>query len=493
MDVKEGVSLKKATVDGTFYLTIRRVILLITAFFSNVILARLLMPKDFGLFVFVSFIVSFFYTMSELGLNSAIIQKNKELSQTELTSSFLATFVIGLFFSILLYFSSSLLYMFFPTYTIEIVQATKLMSISLLISILSVVPMALLERAMNYKVISFIEVFSSVLYQIFAIIFALIGYGSMSFVYAYLILVSTATILSFVCTKWIPHGSVNRLEMMRLVKFGLPYQASNIIGMVKDSSMTFLAGVFVGAQGLGYLNWAKNTTTVSSMVTDGYGRVAFSAMSKIQSENLKLQNGIEKSIRILTFITFPLIVALFLFSKDIIHYIYTDKWLPALPALYLFTFSTITVGISVPVYRAILSLGKSVYIFKSSIILLVLEWGLGLPMVVLFSFDGIAAASVFISFIIFFIYVHYLRVSGVSLKIWTSISKNLLISIFCLFIGIILNVYFSFSFIHFLFLVLIYLVLYLLLSILFNMSILNEVFDILRMYISTKKIFFQKE
>jgi O-antigen/teichoic acid export membrane protein len=489
MDIKEEMSLKKATVDGAFYLTIRRVTLLITAFFSNVILARLLMPKDFGLFVFVSFIISFFYTISELGLNSAIIQKNKEVSQSELTSSFLITAFIGLLFSILLYFTANLLYIFFPTYTIEIIQATKLMSISLLISVLSVVPMALLERAMNYRAISFIEVFSSVLYQIFAIIFALIGYGAMSFVYAYLILVSTATILSFVFTKWIPNGGVNGPEIMRLIKFGLPYQASNVIGMVKDSSMTFLAGVFVGAQGLGYLNWAKNTTTVSSMVTDGYGRVAFSAMSKIQSENLKLQNGIEKSMRILTFITFPLIVALFLFSKDIIHYIYTDKWLPALPALYLFTFSTITVGISVPVYRAILSLGKSMYIFKSSILLLILEWGLGLPMVILFSFNGIAVASVFISFIILFVYIHYLRMSGINPKIWTSINKNLLISIFCLFVGIILNISFSFSFIHFLILVLIYLALYLLLSILLNMSIVKEVFGILRIYLSNKKNF----
>jgi len=139
--------------------------------------------------------------------------------------------------------------------------------------------------------------------------------------------------------------------------------------------------------------------------------------------------AVERSIKMMTLVMFPITTMMIALGPEITRIVFTVKWMPGVWAFYLYCTSPMVIGIMLPMYCAILAIGKSKILLKMSIFLLFLEWGTAVPFIMLFGFTGIALNQPIVAILFFFIYKHVLSKEGIVLKIFQSINYQLVVSI----------------------------------------------------------------
>jgi PST family polysaccharide transporter len=286
-----------------------------------------------------------------------------------------------------------------------------------------------MERKLDFDKIAWVDISENIVYQATAIIFALSGFGVWSFIVAALVRGVVGVILIYTLSSWRPIFYFQFKLVKESMKFGLPYQLNGIFNFMKDAVTPLFVGAYAGAAAVGYVNWARTLAFAPLIFSASFERVAFPTFSKIHEDKPLLTRTIERSIRNMTVIMFPVTALMMALGPDIIRIVFTEKWMPGIGAFYLYCTSPMVIGIMLPMYSAILSLGKSTILLKMTIILLCLEWGLGIPFVMIFGFTGIALNQPIIATLFFIIYRTVLKSENIRPNIFNTVKWQFCLAI----------------------------------------------------------------
>jgi len=422
--------LKSKSLAGIGALVRRQVIIKFIIFVGNVILARILAPEIFGVYAIVSFVVQFFSTFGDVGVGAALIQKRGELNKQELSSTFWLQQVLVWTVVVLAMVAAPLALKIYPSLPERGIWLIRAMSVSMLFSSLKTIPAILMERNLEFNKIAWVDIAENLGFQLVAISLAYAGFEEWSFVIAAVVRGVLGAVIIYLLTTWRPTFEYSYEAIKELVRFGLPYQGNNILGFIKDAVTPLFVGAYAGPAAVGYVNWARTLAFAPLMLSESFSRVSFPAFSKIQHDKELLARAIERSIRNMTLVMFPITAIMIVLGFEITRVIFTDKWLPGIWAFYFYCTSPLAIGITLPMYSAILSLGKSKILLKMTGLLLLLEWGIGIPLVIKYGFLGIAINQPIMTFIFFFIYSFVLRKENVKVKIYKNIKGQLLAAFF---------------------------------------------------------------
>lgn len=421
--------LKRKSLKGLSALFARQVLVKVIFFAGNIILARLLAPQIFGIYAIIQFVVQFFSTFGDVGIGAALIQKKGELSQEELSTTFWLQQMLVWLVVVAVVLAAPLALKIYPTLPPVGVWMIRAMALSFLFSSLKTIPAILMERNIDFNRIAWVDITENLAFQAVAVTCAYLGYGVWSFVAAAITRAFLGAAIIYALSAWRPSFHYRFESVKGLVRFGLPYQGNQLLNFIKDAVTPLFVGVYVGTAAVGYLRWACNFAFVPLVLSETFGRVAFPAFSKLQNDTPLLGRTIERSIRMMTFVMLPVTAILMALAPEITHVFYTDKWLPALGAFYLFSFTPLLMGISLPMFSGILSLGKSNIILAMSVVLIAIEWGIGAPLVLKLGFVGIAVTQP-ISYIIFtIVYKQLLSRNNVKVHVLNNIYLNVLVTI----------------------------------------------------------------
>jgi len=417
--------LKSKSLSGIGSLFYRQLATKIIYLVANIVLARMLAPQIFGVFAIVSFVVQFFSVFGDVGIGAALIQKKGDLDRDELSTIFwLQQFLVwGVALAAVV--AAPLALKVYPTLPPVGVWLIRVMAAGLVLASLKTVPAILLERNIEFNRIAIIDVAESLSFHGAAIAFALAGYEVWSFVWAALIRSLLGVLVVYSISPWRPDFRFRFGAVRGLLGFGLPYQGNNILAFIKDALTPIFLGSYAGAAAVGYVNWARNLAFAPLMLSEIFGKIAFPSFSRIQENRELLSRTVERSIRMMTLILFPVSALMVALGPQMIRVIYTEKWLPAIGAYYFYCTSPLVIGFMLPMYSALLALGKSMVVLRMTVLLLFLEWGIGILCVTLTDFNGIAFSQPVISGIFFVIYYRNLAREGVFLDVWCNISGQL--------------------------------------------------------------------
>ena len=421
--------IKNRSVKGFGALLRRQVVIKILNVISGIILARLLAPEIFGIYAIVLFVVQFFSVFGDVGLGAALIQKKGELDKAELSSTFWLQQVLVWVVVLIVIITAPLAMKVYPSLHYEGVWLIRIMAFSFTISSLKTIPAILMERKLDFNRIAWVDIAENVVFQIAAISFALAGFRVWAFILAAVIRSVVGIVVMYSLSTWRPSLHFELASVKELVRFGLPYQGNSILGFIKDAVTPLFVGAYAGTAAVGYVNWARNFAFAPLMLSESFARVAFPAFSKIQQNKELLGRAVERSMRMITQVMFPITAMMIALGPDITRVVFTDKWMPGIWAFYLYCTSPIIIGVMLPMYSAILALGRSNILLKMMSALLLLEWGMGVPFVILFGFTGIVLNQPITATIFFFIYKDVLRKEGVMLSISKNIKWQLVVSI----------------------------------------------------------------
>lgn len=324
-------------------------------FITNLILARLLTPGDFGLIGMMMVFVALSMTFIDGGFGAALIQK-KVPNNNDYSTVFFINIVLAIVLYVLLILFSNNLSTFFNQP--QLTNLLKVLGLILIIDSFAIVQNNILIKNISFKKIAKIKIFSAFIACVTAIIFAYKGLGVWSLIIQYVLNSTTRSVLLWLSTTWRPALVFSKASFKELFGFGFKLLTARFISELYIHLQSLIIGRIFSSSDLGYYTQAKQLQQipVQSLGTV-VNSVTFPVYSSLQDDKEKLKEGVRKSLKSIVFINFPLMVLLTVVAKPLFILLYTDKWLPSVPY---FQVLCIGFGMLLIVHNLNLSVIKSV-------------------------------------------------------------------------------------------------------------------------------------
>ena len=299
-----GASFKHSVLQGFFWQGTGTIIGQVISAVSMIIVVRLLSPSDYGLMAMAGAFLTFLTVISELGIGGGLIQA-KELTERQIRQIFgwiLSTGLIGFFAC---YALAPWVARFYSAP--DLVAILRILSISILLEMLYLIPRSMLIREMNFKAKAQIEVVALFGSALLTLVLAWNGFGVWSLVWSQLAMGLGKTIAYFIVRPaWIvPLFEVRGAE--ELLRFCVTVTGDRLLTFVYSESDTIIVGRFLGMNVLGVYNMAK---TLSSLPFDRVmpiiTQVSFSSYARIQEDLERVRRNLLRVTHIVALGGFPL-------------------------------------------------------------------------------------------------------------------------------------------------------------------------------------------
>lgn len=323
--------LKRETVKGVAWSAVEKISTGGVLFLANIILARILTPKDFGLLAVITIFVQIAQTFIDSGFSNALIQK-KDRNQVDYSTVFFFNLAISIGLYIILYFCAPLIAHFFGNP--QLTALTRVVGLNFVIGALVSVHRTRLTVLLQFKRQSLITLISSVVAAVVSIYFAYRGIGVWALVMLTLINISLQTILFYVTIKWHPSLIFSKTAFSGLFSYSSKLLGASLIHLLYRNIYPIVIGKKFSPTELGYFNRADTFAMYPpQMIGNVISRVAFPIFSKMQDDNARLRSAYSKYIVFSSLIIFPIMIGMIVLAKPMTLIILREQWLPMVPML----------------------------------------------------------------------------------------------------------------------------------------------------------------
>ena len=336
------MSIRKNLRKGVYYNGLARYSNVIVSIIIGATLARLLTPEEFGVVAILTVFIAFFNLLSSFGISAAIVQ-NKELSENDISSIFSFTFLFGLTFASIFFFSAPLIASFYENPVLT--NLTRLMSLAIFFNTLKIVPHALNMKKLKFKEIGIITVVVHIVTGITAIILAFYGFSY----YALVINAILNGILLFASYLYLApikiYVGIKFKSIKKIAKFSTYQFLFQFINYFAGNTDNLLIGKFFSASALGFYEKAYKLMMLPVMnLTHVITPVLHPVLSEYQNNKEVIYNAYYKIVKILAIIGFPLSIFLYFSATEIINILYGPQWDQSIPV---FEYLALAVGIQI--------------------------------------------------------------------------------------------------------------------------------------------------
>ena len=368
-------TVKERSVRGVVVLTGRTFLLQVIGLVAQLFLFAYLGKYEFGVFAIVSAIINFLVYFSDIGLAAALIQKKEKPTDSDLkTTFFVQQFLVLAIIVVVIALTPFFTQKYSLTHDGQILLYA--LAGSLLFSSLKSIPSVLLERKLEFIKLVFPQILEQVVYNVILVIFAMKGFGLMSFTYAVLARGVVGVVTIYILQPWVPGFAFSRKTLAGLFKFGVPYQINTFLATFKDDGMTLILGSILGPVGVGVLAFAQKIARLPlTFFMDTVTRVTFPAFSRMQDAKSDLERSVTRSIFFICLLVFPSLVGITILAPILVHVIPRyNQWIPALVPIIFISINFIFAAATTQLTNLLNAIGKIKITFYLMIMWTVLTW-----------------------------------------------------------------------------------------------------------------------
>lgn len=361
-----STSLKQKTISGVVWSSLQRFGTMGINFISNIVLARLLTPDDYGCIGMLMIFIVLSNTFLDGGFGSALIQKKRPTSEDYST-----IFYWNIFLSIVLY---GILYICSPLianfYDIPLLsKVLRVQGVVLILNAFGIIQANQLRKQLKFKSIAKVSLTASLVSVIVAITMAYMGWGVWSLVAQQIMMPLVSTFLYWIYSTWRPLWVFSRSSFKELFGFGSFILLSNLLNNFCNNLNGLLIGKFFNASSMGYFTQAKKLEDVfSSSLEAVILQVTYPVLVEVKDNFDRLRNALRQFNSLLLYVVAPLMLLLNLLATPVITMILGKQWLPAVPYLEILAFQGIAYSLQGVNTNAIVSIGRSDTFFRATII-----------------------------------------------------------------------------------------------------------------------------
>lgn len=377
-------------------------------FVSNLVLARLLMPEDFGAIGIMMVFITLSNVFIDSGFSASLIQK-KEITEKDKSTVFFTNLILSVVVYTVLFISSPWIADYFHIEQLR--SLFRVLGIVLLIDAFCAIQNTMLTREMNFKRLTQIKLAAIVIAASVAIYLAYTGFGIWALIVQYILYSTIRTSVTWFVAKWHPIFSFSKESFVTLFGFGSKLLLQSFVATLYVNFQQILIGRFYKPADLGYYSQARQFQQIpTGTVTQVINSVAFPAYAKLQDDREQLRQIFRQNVQMVSFVNTPIMVFLAAIAQPLIILLYSSKWIGS---IHYFQFLCLGFGIFLAVHECSLSVlkavGRSDYVLKLEIIKKILGVIFILIGITVWGIWGILYALALNSFIEIFLNGYYVK------------------------------------------------------------------------------------
>ena len=336
------------------------------AFVQGIILARLLVPKDYGLIAMTQIFFAVARVFIDSGFGNALMRK-KNRTEIDYSTVFVTNVVLTFFFAVSLFLLAPSIGAFYGEPILkDIVRANAFL---LVLNSVNAVQATRLRINLQFKIFGFISVVSSVSIGIITIVFAFLGYGVWSLIYPNYLAPFLNFFLYWYFQRWRPKLQFSWKVWREYFAYGSNLLFASLITKIWDNLYPFIIGRKFSAVDLGYYSRAHGYANLPATSFQGtLNSVTFPVLSSIQDDDSRLREAYRRLIRVSGYVVFPMLMGLAALAKPVIIVLITDKWAASIPYLVVISFAAMLRPIQVLNLNLLKVKGRSDLVLKLEVI-----------------------------------------------------------------------------------------------------------------------------
>ncbi len=317
-------SLRQKTLSGFIWTFLEKFALNAFGFIQGVILARLLMPSDYGLIAMTGVFFAISYALVDTGFTSALIRK-KERTDIDYSTVYVTNVVLSFILCLILCLCSPLIADFYnePQLRSIVCANAGLMFFGSFIAVQG----ARLSIQLDFKLKSKISVISVVSTGIISIFMAYMGFGVWSLIIPNFFSVLMRGVLYWIYQRWFPGIQFSWKVYKEFFSYGSKLMLTSLINAVYGNVYSLVIGKYYSAAHLGYFDKGCGYASMPASTLSGIlNKVTFPVLAKIQDDDARLENVYRRLIRLSAYVVFPIIILLFVLARPLVLVLITEKW-----------------------------------------------------------------------------------------------------------------------------------------------------------------------
>lgn len=360
------VSTKQKAFTGVMWSSVQRFGVMAITFVSNIILARLLSPDDYGcigmLMIFISLSASFI----DGGFGSALIQK-KEPTNEDYSTIFYWNIALSLVLYGVLFMCAPLIASFYRIPLLS--DVLRVQGVVLIFNALSIIQQNQLRKKLLFKKLAIVNITSALVSLGVAIVMAYKGYGVWALVAQQISLSVINAIMFWIVGHWAPDRVFSWQSFKELFKFGGFMLLSHLFGTLSNEIQGLLVGRMFNPATMGLYTQAYrlegSAATATSSIID---QVTYPVLASYQDDRPHFVSALKRFIQIPAFVCSLVMMVMIVVAKPLIILLYSAKWVDCVPYFQILCTAGLAVCLQGSANNAIAAVGKSKVFFTWTII-----------------------------------------------------------------------------------------------------------------------------
>jgi len=398
------MSLRKQATSGLIWTFTQQFGNQLIGFVVSMILARILLPEEFGLIGMIAIFLAVGKSLLDAGLTQSLI-RSQNLDQEDFSTVFYFNLAASILIYIAIYLSAPLIANFYDQQIL--INIIRLFCITFIITAFSSVQMARLTKKMDFKTQTLIGLPSTIVGGIVGVTMAFMDYGVWSLVWSSLVSSFLGTLQLWIYSKWTPSLVFNIKKFKDHFNYGYKLTLSGLLNTIFNNIYLIIIGKFFSPAQVGFYTRAVTMKQLPvDNISSALNKVTFPLFASIQDDNIRLKRVYKQLMQMVVFIIAPILIFLGVLAEPTFRLLFTEKWLPAVPY---FQILCVT-GILNPIHAYNLNIlkvkGRSDLFLKLEVIKKI---NIVITIVFALQFGIIALlyGQIFISLVAFFINTHF--------------------------------------------------------------------------------------
>ncbi len=331
----------------------------LVSFIVSIILARLLLPEDYGVLAIVLVFVNIFDAFVTHGLGNALIQK-KDTDQKDFSTLFYFQLVLAFVLYLILFFLAPIITSFYGEGYEVLTDAIRLLGLNIPLMAMNNVQQSYVSRNMIFKK-SFIATFvGTILSAVIGIVLACLNFGVWALIIQSLSSTLFHLIILWFVTRWRPTLEFSWTRLKILFNYGWKLLVAGLLENIYLEIRSMIIGKMYTAEDLAYYNRGEQfPKIISTTVNSSIKSVIFSAISKEQERVDNIKRMTKRSIKTSCYMMFPLMMGLIVTADHLIPLLLTDKWVFCIPYLRIFCLVYMLMPLQTTNMQVLKGIGKS--------------------------------------------------------------------------------------------------------------------------------------
>lgn len=335
MEADKRMNLRTQALAGLRWTVSARLLSQIITWGITLLVIRILSPADYGLLAMATVFIAFLSMFSEIGLGAAVVQRS-EVNLLLLRRTFGVLLIINFGLMAILIVTAPWIGDFYNEP--QLTPIVRVLSLQFLLGGLSVIPDAQLQRRMEFKTRSLLDLSGAVAGSLTTLVMALSGAGVWSLVAGSMLGQTIKTIGTNYYSPFLHLPDFSIKGMQPLLRFGGHFTSIQVIWMFLSQVDVIICAKLLGTQALGFYSVAMQLASLPGQrISSLVNQVAFPAFSRMQEDILKVRTSMLLGVRILSLVGFPILFGISALASEIIEIVLGKKWIASTFALQILT------------------------------------------------------------------------------------------------------------------------------------------------------------